>query len=72
MAQAVAVSRHLPVALQGPAMHVSSSAFIHALHAASAVGAAVALAGSLLAVVCLGGRMERTARLEPAIVAVSA
>jgi EmrB/QacA subfamily drug resistance transporter len=65
MAQAVAVSRRLPAAEQGPAMHVSASAFIHALHAASAVGALVAFVGALLAVVYLGGRVARTVRQEP-------
>jgi len=72
MAQAVAVSRQLPVALQGPAMRASQSAFIHALHAASAAGAVVAFAGAVLAVSYLGGRMEPTVRLEPAVRALSA
>ena len=72
MAQAVAVSRRLPVALQRPALQASSSAFIHALHAASGVGAVVAFAGAVLAVSCLGGRVERTTRPEPALAAVSA
>jgi hypothetical protein len=51
---------------------LGESTFIHALHAAGAAGAAVAVVGALLAVVYLGGRLERTVRLEPAVAAVSA
>jgi hypothetical protein len=72
MAQAVGVAHRLPLGLQGPALHASSSAFINALHAASGVGAVVAFAGAVLAVAYLSGRLAPPARLEPAVAAVSA
>ena len=61
MANADAVVGHLPVAVQGAAVRVSSSAFIDALHAASAVGAVVAAVGAVLAVAFLGGRTPAAA-----------
>ncbi|HEV3328420.1 MAG TPA: hypothetical protein VGZ33_03410, partial [Acidimicrobiales bacterium] len=56
MASADAVVGRLPVAVQAAAAHVSSAAFIDALHAASAVGAVVAVVGAVLAVTFLGSR----------------
>jgi EmrB/QacA subfamily drug resistance transporter len=54
MANADAVVHHLPAAAQAAAARVSSTAFIDALHAASAVGAVVAALGAVLAVAFLG------------------
>ena len=71
MANADAVVGHLPAALQGAAVRVSGSAFIDALHAASAVGAVVSAVGAVLAVAYLGGRTlaapaEASATIVPA------
>jgi EmrB/QacA subfamily drug resistance transporter len=60
MADALGVARQLPASIQSAALHASSLAFVDALHAACAVGAGVAAAGSLVAFAFLRERPERS------------
>jgi EmrB/QacA subfamily drug resistance transporter len=64
MANALGVVRHLPVAIQGAALHASAVSFLDALHASCEVGAGVAAAGSIVAVSFLGGRLAGRAAVE--------
>jgi hypothetical protein len=73
MADALGVARQLPEAIQGAALHASSLAFVDALHAACAVGAGVAAAGSLVAFAFLGEpRVRSTSEVSDESVPVAA